>query len=367
MNSGSIGLISDSPGVETAVVFVHGFLGDPTATWLNFHGLVDDFPHEFPWWQNCDMLFFNYDSVANPIQISSDRLMRFLTAIYPEPTRSSEDVGYQQAGFADTLRRIRGDNFRYSRLVLVGHSEGAVVIRQMVLNIMRPFLAFCQRQIQVVGLASANPHLRRRVRQKFNPKAIAQTFAEITTKARQEFDRFAAASNPEGVRSVERSLARDLVDFMQNTRHAVPSEIQDLQPYWVLTADLCLFAPAHFGYSPSGLLGTITRLPLVSELLESIVSWSTAYNDLRTLSPVLRSLQQATEKFQSEFGHIPALRASVLWGEDDRLLSMGSYMLDAPEPSERAQNHTSICKPKVNYRRPMEFVRYGKLARIATA
>lgn len=87
---GSIGLISDQPSVNTAVVFVHGFLGNPRTTWINFQGLVDEFAVECPWWPNSDLFFFKYDSVGSAIQTASERLSRYLEGIYPAPLSNDD-------------------------------------------------------------------------------------------------------------------------------------------------------------------------------------------------------------------------------------------------------------------------------------
>lgn len=198
------------------------------------------------------------------------------------------------------------------------------------------------------------------------PTSDPQTFEEIANFARWEHNRFRFAGNIPAIKGVEKGLALRLMNFMRSDR-ASTLDIITLRDYWPLTADLCLFAPAHFGYSPSGLLGVLARLPLLSTFFEPILAYSTAYNDLQAGSPVLLNLQRATEGLQNEFPGVPALRASVLWGQNDRLVSMGSYALDALEASENRQNHTSICKPTAEYRRPLHFVQHGKLSRVAGA
>ena len=144
----SYAMLSESEAAETAVVFVHGYGGNARGTWLQFQTLVDVFVDQFPWWEHCDLFFFAYDSISSPIKVSSTRLLSFLSTIYPRPkrtlfqTRPLRDFSYLSADFSVTA--FRKVDHLYKRLLLIGHSEGCVVIRKAVLDTAHAIaLRFC--------------------------------------------------------------------------------------------------------------------------------------------------------------------------------------------------------------------------------
>ena len=122
----SSALISDSPAPRRAVVFVHGFGGDPCTTWGDFPLLIKTNES----WRTTDVFFYGYAhaSRASSIDNNSHDFLKFLKQIYPVCPLKDDRVG----------ERIRN----YEELVLVGHSEGAVVIREaMILELERNSLA----------------------------------------------------------------------------------------------------------------------------------------------------------------------------------------------------------------------------------
>ena len=74
----SYGLLAKSQVVDTAVIFVHGFGGKPTSTWINFQGLVDEYSGEFTWWATSDMFFYAYESLHTPIRNNANLLEKFV-------------------------------------------------------------------------------------------------------------------------------------------------------------------------------------------------------------------------------------------------------------------------------------------------
>ncbi|MGA8491931.1 MAG: hypothetical protein WB711_16005, partial [Terriglobales bacterium] len=113
-------------GVEAsvAVIFVHGFYGHPEKTWLQFQTLMDGVESSgmFPWWRTYDSYFYSYDSKRQIGSNTSD-LLDFIDAVFPSP--SWNKIGAN--GIEDLVRR-------YDSLVLVGHSEGGVLIRSAILR-----------------------------------------------------------------------------------------------------------------------------------------------------------------------------------------------------------------------------------------
>src|SRR5580658_6449161 len=82
---GSFALLSESSAAHTAVVFVHGFKGDATTTWSQFHSLIDVYSSEFEWWKATDVYFYKYGSLAKPIAVNAHEFRLFLDLIFPSP------------------------------------------------------------------------------------------------------------------------------------------------------------------------------------------------------------------------------------------------------------------------------------------
>ena len=122
-HKGSFALLSESLATDTAVVFVHGFAGGATSTWSQFHSLVDVYSSEFEWWKATDAYFYRYGSISKPVAVNAHGFRSFLDFVFPSPQHS----------IIDSVRSVPG-GARYSNLVLVGHSEGAVVIRRALIE-----------------------------------------------------------------------------------------------------------------------------------------------------------------------------------------------------------------------------------------
>ena len=118
---GSYAYIADrGDSVDTAVVFVHGWDGDPTDTWTNFQTMIDTHSDLFPAWNRSDAFFFTYSDIKESIDDSAELLRNFIDQIFPIPS-----VAVSTLVLASYTRN-------YRKLILVGHSEGAVVIRAAV-------------------------------------------------------------------------------------------------------------------------------------------------------------------------------------------------------------------------------------------
>src|SRR5687768_3161138 len=66
---------------RTAVVFVHGFGGAATGTWLEFHHLLSDMPGA----ANADLLFYEYRSRQQRIEYNAAQFASFLEALVTQP------------------------------------------------------------------------------------------------------------------------------------------------------------------------------------------------------------------------------------------------------------------------------------------
>jgi pimeloyl-ACP methyl ester carboxylesterase len=132
---GSYAWLSDQAGTDTAVVFVHGFFGDARGTWLNFPGLVDS--HQ-SFWAEADLFFLDYPSYQHHIADNADRLLRFLAHVFPHPPLSFFKPLRAQPRSRHLVELIlQWEQLHprtYRRLLLVGHSEGALVTRQAMIE-----------------------------------------------------------------------------------------------------------------------------------------------------------------------------------------------------------------------------------------
>ncbi len=271
----SFALVSPQTGVKTAVVFVHGFGGDASETWANFQLAVDDERVLGPEFAQTDLFFLGYQSVWERMGSSVDRLKSFIESLVEAPDDRhfaipiaplfvgdpDEETTSASLGYALPEKRA------YERMVMVGHSEGGVVIRKVVLN------------------------------------AVTATSV--------------------------------------SSLHS--------------TADVVLFAPAIFGYSPSGLLGILANMPGFGAVIDAVLHASPAYQDLKDVSTFLLPLQQETEAIQA---HHRGCRASILWARKDRIVrdGKGKYSGDPDPQYVDDQGHIGVCKPRDGFSRPVEFL-----------
>jgi len=290
--NGSVGLLSLAEDVDTAVVFVHGFLGDATSTWEHFPYLIDICAGEYPWWNETDAFFYKYrGSHRIPIAVHAEEFLRFLAGIFPFP---DERLFIPSSA---SLERLRPLGFRYRKLVLVGHSEGAVVIRRAV---------------------AAKYKLVRETRPE-GPRGTSGDYARISAELRAGQEQFLQA-NPD------------------------------------LDATVILFAPAHLGASLTGWPGLLLGYFRAVRLLQPLIDSLTGYDDLKKDSPVLSQLQRDTESFATESSFCRAFRAQSYFGEKDRVVYISEYTTDPKAVIAAGHGHTSICKPTLNYKEPLSYV-----------
>lgn len=125
-------LLSSCDTCDNIAVFVHGFGGRPTSTWRDFQGLIDHFGTEFPFWQNTDLFFYSYDS-RRPVQVTSQDFSSFLQTVI---TGEIDEIAPSDFPFKPKFLEtpLRWETHHYKQLHLLGHSEGAVVIRRAILD-----------------------------------------------------------------------------------------------------------------------------------------------------------------------------------------------------------------------------------------
>jgi hypothetical protein len=129
INSGGYAFISESLTANTAVVFVHGFLGDAEGTWLNFQEMIDSCHTEYQQLAECDFFFFAYPSFFQEITDSAEQFLKFIAAIYPTPPGWLFSISKQFSSIPAIID-LDLPVHAYKNLILVGHSEGCIVIRR---------------------------------------------------------------------------------------------------------------------------------------------------------------------------------------------------------------------------------------------
>lgn len=107
------------------IVFVHGFKGNATDTWV-------DFPTMTPDRANCsgaDLIFYQYDSLKTQPTITAGLLRKFIQSLWMDAAAISNATLPSAAH--------RPSRFRYEKLTLVAHSLGAVVTRLAMIDAIR--------------------------------------------------------------------------------------------------------------------------------------------------------------------------------------------------------------------------------------
>jgi hypothetical protein len=127
---------------ESAVVFVHGFGvlgfgGNPTTTWVDFEHLVDELGEQRAGWSRCDLFFYGYRSHNQTAPLGED-LARFISTVAARNERLILGIEFalpssSEKMYGSPLHLSLGRGTEpYRNLFLVGHSTGAVVIREAV-------------------------------------------------------------------------------------------------------------------------------------------------------------------------------------------------------------------------------------------
>ena len=131
-----VALLSRRPP-ENAIVFVHGFGGNPSATWVGFERLINELDEQRVAWSHCDLFFYGYRS-HNQITPLAEDLLRFIGAV---AARNEGLMLQMQFALPSSGANLYGSPFTFSlgrgaepyrALFLVGHSAGAVIIREAI-------------------------------------------------------------------------------------------------------------------------------------------------------------------------------------------------------------------------------------------
>jgi pimeloyl-ACP methyl ester carboxylesterase len=105
-----------------ALLFIHGYGGNPVGTWADFHELLPMEAQAAP----CDMIFYDYDGLRADMMASAEIFRQFLVSLFGRP-----------AALINTslpVSAARPAEFRYKEIIVVGHSLGAVIARFAILQ-----------------------------------------------------------------------------------------------------------------------------------------------------------------------------------------------------------------------------------------
>ncbi len=312
-------MLSSHPATRTAIVFVHGFAGNAVSTWSQFQRLVDEAALDDAWWRTADLYFYGYAGVSQTTNQSATDLLRFMERVFPAP-QAGYFIPRLKPSAASPLfggtqpPALRDAPHRYDELVLVGHSEGGVVLRLALREL-------------------AREHDKRH---RAEPGPPATGVHDLLARSRAEggWDAARWVSEAEALAGAQ----------------APP-------PAPLLTAALRLFAPAISGAAPSGVAGVVYH-SFIGAVVRPFLSGSSAFNDLQPGSSVLAGLRSETERYAERYPQLRALAAHILWGKSDGIVTDESYAPDRAD-TEAGKSHTAVCKPTPSYCRPLDFVQRG--------
>ncbi len=240
----------------TAVVFIHGFSGNALATWSNFPEMFTDY-REF---SGCDIYFYGYDSIYTQTSNSATRFYEFLSELNTAPNKL---ITFQ---IPKSIERPL--DFNYSKILIVAHSMGAIILRL----------------------------------------ALMYAYEEKNT--------------------------------------------------WLDKNHMILFAPAHFGSKIPFLLKEAEGFFLPKIFKPLIIYYkyrAVTLTDLEENSDLLTDLETKTKKLQeSEAGEF-TIAKDVRWASEERVVVNRKYLKDCMHKIIEG-THTEICKPKEEFKVPIEII-----------
>ena len=120
LSSGSVARWSRLSGPKKCVVFVHGFRGRAVSTWGDFIEIAVKDPH----YDHVDLIFLGYDSASQSASFSAGVISDAISALGNRPASLIELLGGP----------VRASNFDYSEIILVGHSLGGAIVRDVAMS-----------------------------------------------------------------------------------------------------------------------------------------------------------------------------------------------------------------------------------------
>jgi hypothetical protein len=308
---GAYALLSNRATKNTAAIFVHGFDGDPWTTWQHFQSMFDLMAIQYPWLAETDFYFYGYTNFDKLLQANAQECLAFVRSVFPRP--SSKHFHAPLLGWSPTadnlqrtLNKTRGLLVpeKYEKLLLIGHSLGGALLRLLIWQVLRDSL-------------------------NENPPDPDQKYPDVN------FD----------------------TKLLETDR--------------VLSADLCLYAPAHLEIAESSVLGALARIirkiPYFGGAVLSAVGLSLpVYPTVLGQDQVLADVRTYTEDSWEEHRYVPALRARILWGGSDRIVNAWGFKHDTPVEYVEGVGHMTVCKPSLDFTKPLDFLSHGHKRDTAT-
>jgi hypothetical protein len=127
MTKSQVLLCHQSPPSD-AILFVHGWGGAAGGTWEAFPQAVGIMPEA----SRADVFFLDYPSVKSQVPFCAAQLRRFLFDLVRNPIDRMIDRSLP------AIAPKRAPNARYSRILVVAHSMGAVISRRAIMDLDRP-------------------------------------------------------------------------------------------------------------------------------------------------------------------------------------------------------------------------------------
>jgi pimeloyl-ACP methyl ester carboxylesterase len=118
-----------------AVVFVHGYGGNPSGTWSQMPQCIENDKG----WKNTDAYFIGYNSRGDEVMKIAEQIAAFILAICPVPPTDLFRVAALKSAAKPFW--LRSGTTKYSEIYLVGHSLGGVVVRAAIVDMLRNGLA----------------------------------------------------------------------------------------------------------------------------------------------------------------------------------------------------------------------------------
>ena len=149
-----------------------------------------------------------------------------------------------------------------------------------------------------------------------------------------------------------------LCDAAERWLHALSSDPAAPKPP-ILHAEVRLFSPAHGGFRPGGWLALL-RETAAWRIAEPWLKRASAYTDLQQGSETLVALRRRADRHLArDQDAFRALRAHIVWAEPDNVVLQIPYDTDYPDDHIPGRTHSSVCKPRVSYSLPRDFVEHG--------
>lgn len=132
--------LAPSGSPDTLFLFVHGLSGNTVSTWLGFPEMTVAHAAAYPKLAAGDMVYYYYESISTPIRENANTLEKFVNEVLT----------------TNAVRAGASGTNRYANLVLIGHSEGGVLIRRMILNRLNAIRSAAAKQSTAGGNQAAD-------------------------------------------------------------------------------------------------------------------------------------------------------------------------------------------------------------------